>query len=124
MDPATKPVSPEAATPRPPEMAGRGDVCETARVDPSDALQEAVSVQSLDMQDQQIAARLGEIAGLDDGWLDGQGVAPDKAKMRQIYQRLVGHYPEMLPLPSIVPTPEGNLLLEWDVAGSPSIDLR
>jgi hypothetical protein len=37
---------------------------------------------------------------------------------------MVGHYPAQLPLPAIVPTPEGNLLFEWDAPGDPSVDLR
>ena len=32
-------------------------------------------------------------------------------------------YPEHLPLPTIVPTQDGNLLLEWDTEGDPSTDI-
>ena len=89
-----------------------------------DNLKTVVSVESLEIQpDFQIAGMLDGLSELADGWYDGQGSAPDKEKLTLIYERIVGHYPERLPLPAIVPTPEGNLLFEWDLAGEPSVDL-
>ena len=58
------------------------------------------------------------------GWLDGSGNAPDKANLAVLAGKMVGQYPEKLPLPAIAPTPEGNLLLEWDAPGDPSVDLH
>jgi hypothetical protein len=37
---------------------------------------------------------------------------------------MIGRYPEALPLPAIIPTPEGNLLFEWNAVGEPSVDVR
>ena len=37
---------------------------------------------------------------------------------------MISLYPENLSLPAIVPTPGGNLLLEWSSAGNPSVDIR
>lgn len=90
-----------------------------------DKLQKVISVESLEIQpDYQLSARFDALLALADGWLDGKGIAPDKTKLTEIAEKMVGHYPEQLPLPAIVPTPEGNLLLEWDAPGDPSVDLH
>lgn len=91
-----------------------------------DRLQKVVCAESpMDIQeDYQLAARFDELRSLNDGWHDGFGTAPDKSKIEFISEQLIGHYPEHLPLPAIIPTPEGNLLLEWDVFGDPSADIR
>ena len=63
------------------------------------------------------------LSDLLDGWLDGVGKAPDPASLARVAENIVGHFPENLPIPAIVPTPEGNLLLEWSLPGSPSLDV-
>jgi hypothetical protein len=89
-----------------------------------DKLQRVKSVESIEVQpDFYLASRLEAMALLADGWYDGQGIAPDKEKLAGITSAIVGTYPEQLPLPLIAPTPEGNLLLEWNLPGDPSIDL-
>jgi hypothetical protein len=89
-----------------------------------DRLEKMISVDSLEIQqDYQLAARLEELAALNDGWYDKKGKAPAKEKLARLASHLLGHYPESLALPAIVPTPEGNLLLEWDAEGDPSVDL-
>jgi hypothetical protein len=60
---------------------------------------------------------------LENGWFDGQGVAPDKQKIEIVAQNIGIHYPETLPMPIIAPTQEGNLLIEWNAEGSPSVDI-
>lgn len=60
---------------------------------------------------------------LKDGWFEGQGKAPDKERLQEMLQILVEHFPENVPLPAIVPTQDGNLLLEWQTAGMPSVDI-
>jgi hypothetical protein len=90
-----------------------------------DGLQKVVSVSSLEVQpDYELAARFEALRALEDEWHDGQGLAPDKEKLDQISSQMIGHYPEKLPLPAIVPTPQGDLLLEWDAPGQPSVDMR
>ena len=89
-----------------------------------EVLQKVVSVESLEVQpDYQLANRFDELRALNDGWYDGKGVAPAKSNLDHLAAKLVGHYPERLPLPALVPTPEGNLLFEWDVPGDPSVDV-
>lgn len=88
-----------------------------------DKLQKVVSVESLDVQpNYQLSAGFDALMEITDGWLDGAGVAPDKTKLSNIAEEMIGRYPENLPIPAMVPTPEGNLLLEWNVAGDPSVD--
>ncbi len=95
-----------------------------ATFDSWDKLQKVISAEVPEIQpDYQLSARFDVLLALADGWLDGAGIALDKAKLAQVAERMVGHYPEQLPLPAIAPTPEGNLLLEWDAPGDPSVDL-
>jgi hypothetical protein len=65
------------------------------------------------------------LARLEDGWLDGEGLAPDRGRLAafagrftRICRRLDG-----MPLPAVVPTPEGNVLIEWTAPGLPSLDV-
>ncbi len=95
-----------------------------ATYDSWDKLQKVVSVDSLEVQpDYQLANRFEELRSLEAGWHDGHGKALDKTGLDLLADRLVGHYPERLPLPVVVPTPQGNLLLEWSAPGDPSLDL-
>lgn len=90
-----------------------------------DKLQKVAEVESLSIQmNYEIANRLEEISALRDGWFDRTGRAPEAVAMQRIAATLVAHYPEKLALPAIVPTPEGDLLLEWQSPGDPSVDLR
>jgi len=70
-----------------------------------------------------LAKQFDELARLEAGWYEGQGTAPDKNKLKIIAQKLTDSYPEHLHLPTIVPTQDGNLLLEWDTEGEPSTDI-
>lgn len=72
----------------------------------------------------EIGNRLEEISALQDGWFDRAGCAPEAGALQRIAANLIAHYPERLALLAIVPTPEGNLLLEWQSPGDPSVDLR
>ncbi len=88
-------------------------------------LVKVVSVDSLEIQpDYQLANRFDELRNLPDRWHDGQGKVPDREKLDEVAARMIGHYPEKLLLPAIVPTPEGNLLLEWSAPGDPSLDIE
>lgn len=96
-----------------------------AAYDSWDRLQKLVSVESLEVvKNYAIATRMDELAQMQDGWFEGQGVAPDDDKLAIVADRLVADYPERLTLPTVVPTQDGNLLLEWTVGGSPSLDIR
>lgn len=96
-----------------------------AAYDSWDRLQKLVSVESLEVvENYAIATRMDELAQMQDGWFEGRGVAPDADKLAIVADRLVADYPEKLMLPTLVPTQDGNLLLEWTADGSPSLDVR
>lgn len=100
-------------------------VCGIGAFDSWDRLQKVQTVESLEVQpDYQIASRLDELRSLKNGWHDGAGEALDPASLEKIANNMIGHYPETLPLPVIVPTPEGSLLFEWNTSGDPSVDLK
>lgn len=99
-------------------MAGVGNY------DSWDKIQKVVSVESLSTQmNYEIANRLEEISLLEDGWFDSSGKAPAPSALERSAANLIAHFPERLALPAIVPTPQGDLLLEWQSAGNPSVDL-
>lgn len=89
-----------------------------------DRLQKIVATDSFETQeDFELSAKFDELRSLSDGWFDGGGIAPQKDKLDLVAARLIGRFPEKVPFPAIVPTPEGNLLFEWEGSGSPSVDL-
>ena len=70
-----------------------------------------------------LAAVFADLARLRDGWFEGAGKAPDKERLREVARILIDGFPENVPLPAVVPTQDGNLLLEWQTAGMPSVDI-
>lgn len=91
--------------------------------DSSDRLKNVVTVDSLEViKNHAISSRLEEIAQLEDGWFEGGGLALDEGCLAQIADHLAD-YPDDVPLPLIVPTQDGNLLLEWQAKGFPSLDI-
>lgn len=89
-----------------------------------DRLQKLISVESMEVvRNYAIATRMDELAQMRAGWFEGQGAALDADKLAIVADKLIADYPERLILPSIVPTQDGNLLLEWAADGSPSLDL-
>ena len=60
-----------------------------------------------------VPSRLLEIRQLKDGWLDGQGRAPDDEALDWLSKRFDSLYPDELPLPYVYPTPEGGVQAEW-----------
>ncbi len=120
---------PDSFHPKAREFGGRNRHQVTVKgigtFDSWDRLQKVISVESLEIQpNYQIVARFDALSELADGWHDGAGISPDKGKLSVVSETMVGHYPERLPLPAIVPTPEGDLLFEWDLPGDPSLDLH
>ena len=71
-----------------------------------------------------IGALFGKLERLQDGWFDGSGKAPDKKGLGKFASLMALFFPDNIPLPAIVPTPEGNLLLEWQGRGAPSVDVE
>jgi hypothetical protein len=92
--------------------------------DSSERLQKVISVASLDAtQNYAMAARFDEITLLENGWFEGSGLAPNTDNLFRVSEKLIADYPDKLPLPQIVPKQDGNLLLEWQAEGEPSLDI-
>ena len=66
----------------------------------------------------EIASQLEELRALNDGWLDGDGLAPPPEGLDRLDAQFEEHYPERLPLPRIYPTPTGGAQLEWTLGSS------
>ena len=90
-----------------------------ARFNRYERLERIESVEQITILDpDDIGARLDELRGLKDGWLDGKGKAPDDSALDWLEKTFNALYPEELPAPYIYPTPEGGLSLEWELAGN------
>ncbi len=72
-----------------------------------------VELEFLGQSNDGLGKQIEELAALNDGWLDGKGVAPDKEGIAWGADLFSKSFPESLPLPLVAPTPEGGLFLEW-----------
>lgn len=92
--------------------------------DSYERLQKVISIESLEVtKNYAISARFDEISLLENGWFEGDGLAPDADRLSPVSEKLIADYPDKLPIPLIVPKQDGNLLLEWKVEGDPSLDI-
>ena len=62
-----------------------------------------------------VLARLDELRGMRDRWLDGSGLAPKSAGLDWLSDAFERHYPDDAPLPHTYPTFEGGISMEWSV---------
>ena len=58
-----------------------------------------------------------------DGWLDGEGVAPQRDQLDWLADTFDLNYPDDLPLPHTFPTPNGQIEMEWTL-GPHSVTLE
>ena len=85
--------------------------------DAHDRLQKLAETQHLEIfPNQALVAQVEALALLQDGWCDGDGIAPDKEQLEWAAGKLAEGFPENLPFPLVAPTPEGGLFLEWIAA--------
>ena len=63
------------------------------------------------------SSRLNELRTLENGWLDGKGLAPSSTGLDWLGQRLESHYSNGLPQPFLYPTAEGGVQIEWSIGG-------
>ena len=70
-----------------------------------------------------VPARLEEFRGMKSGWLDGDGVGPQRDQLDWLAASFDQHYPDDLPLPHTYPTPDGGIEMEWSI-GSQSVTLE
>ena len=65
-----------------------------------------------------VPARLDELRTLQDGWYEGEGVAPSHEGLDWLSDAFECCYPDDAPLPYTYPTPEGGISMEWSVENS------
>lgn len=59
-----------------------------------------------------VTARVEALAALKPGWLAGQGVGIQARHLEQLRHGLAA-LPEGMPLPTLAPTEDGHVILEW-----------
>ena len=67
-----------------------------------------------------VPARLDEFRNMQDGWLEGKGVAPAHTELDWLADIFERNFPDDLPLPNVFPSPEGGIEAEWSL-GSQSV---
>ena len=61
-----------------------------------------------------ISDRLAYLATVEDGWIEGRGIALDKAGLRWLERQMTDHYAGTdLPLPFLCPSEPGGVIGEW-----------
>ena len=76
-------------------------------------LQEVEHIALLDPLD--VPARLEELRVLQDGWHNGDGIAPHGLSLDWLAASFDRHYPDDIPLPYTYPNPEGGIEMEWSL---------
>lgn len=60
-----------------------------------------------------VSTQLDEMRSLQNGWLEGEGLAPPKMGLTWLTGVFDQHFPVILPLPYLYPTPTGGVQAEW-----------
>ncbi|OGS94607.1 MAG: hypothetical protein A3H31_12825 [Gallionellales bacterium RIFCSPLOWO2_02_FULL_57_47] len=84
------------------------------RQDQLKSIESVEHVSPLDPLD--VAARMEELAELQDGWLDGKGHAPEQSALTWLARTFETNFNPDLPLPYLYPTAEGGVQAEWTIA--------
>ena len=53
------------------------------------------------------------LMGLKDGWLEGEGKAPNPEHLTGLVNKMAQLFPAGLESPAVVPTEDGNVVFEW-----------
>jgi hypothetical protein len=71
-----------------------------------------------------LAMKFTKLFKIKDGWHDGMGKTLNPDKLKDFALNLINNYPENLPLPHVFPTPDGDLFLEWEAEGDPTVSVN
>ena len=63
-----------------------------------------------------IRSQLDSMRNMEDGWLEGGGVAPRAGGLDWLDEAFARHYPEGSPRPHLYPTEEGGVQAEWSLS--------
>ena len=73
-----------------------------------EAVEDVVLLDPLD-----VASQLDDLRSMENGWLDGDGLAPASHLLDRIAESFDIHYPDDAELPYLYPTAEGGVQAEW-----------
>jgi hypothetical protein len=82
------------------------------RADKIDSIAYIESIDKLDALD--VPSRIDELRSIENGWLDGNGVAMNNEGLTWFSKSFEEHFSDDLPLPYIFPMPDGGIQLEWN----------
>lgn len=98
------------------------------RFNRNNRLQSFESIEDISFLDPlDVAVRLDELKLVQNGWLEGVGIAPDHTGLDWLATSFDTYMPEELPLPHVYPTPDGGVRMEWSLEtkeASLEIDLK
>lgn len=60
-----------------------------------------------------LISKIDALSALSDGWLEGNGVAPKSEHLNWLSNELAKNFPESLEYPSVAPSEDGHVILEW-----------
>ena len=62
-----------------------------------------------------IRARLDSMRQMEDGWLEGEGIAPSSEGLDWLADSFRRYFPEDAPRPFLYPTEDGGIQVEWSL---------
>jgi len=82
--------------------------------DVNDKLKSIKEIEYLDIVPHYVlVSAIDDLGSLKDGWLEGHGVAPLRLNLERLSDDLVRIFPPGIDYPTVVPTEDGNVSLEW-----------
>jgi hypothetical protein len=60
-----------------------------------------------------LTSAIDDLNSLENGWLEGRGIAPDTENLAWLSEELIEAFPVGIEYPAVVPTEDGNVSLEW-----------
>lgn len=60
-----------------------------------------------------LVSKIDALAALSDGWLEGHGIAPRNEDLNWLSNEVAKNFPEALEYPSVAPSEDGHVILEW-----------
>jgi hypothetical protein len=98
-------------------IKGEGKYDIKGRLQVIDKVTEVILIDPFDVH-----SRIDELFVIKDGWLDGEGKAPNKEGLTQLLNLYDQFAPKTFIKPAIFPRPDGNIQFEWS-SGEYEIDI-
>jgi hypothetical protein len=90
-----------------------------------ESLKQIINVESIEFQpNAELSQKLEFLLEHDDGWYGEGSIGFTDASLESISAKLIEEFPTDIEFPALVPTPEGNILLEWGGPSHLSVDIN